>query len=563
LHFKPTTDGLLTDGPLSQPTRKGLPDTYQVSTPININVMEQELRAHPDQVFVSKLLDGLRFGFDTGIQQLPDASFICRNLQSAQKQPEVVTNLLERELEKGYIIGPFDKPPFDIYRINPLGLAEHKYSKKQRLIVDLSAPHNRSDHPSLNELIDKDDFSVSYVTIDHAVSIIKLCGPGALLTKCDIVDAFKILPLRRDLWRFHGVQWDNKFYFFVRLCFGSRSSPKIFTMLSEAIYFIATHNYGMKHLLFLLDDFLSVDYPRASPRVSLSIFTTVFGRLNIPLHPDKTLGPDTTMVFLGITLDSITRQAFLPPDKVRRILGIVNELCSRRSITKRELLSLLGHLNFASRVVVPGRSFVSYLLSLASSVRELYHHVRLTKNCLSDLHMWRVFLENWNGISFFYDDDVTDAANYHLFTDASGALGYAGYFQGKWFALRWPRDLPELGTDDVSIAFMELAPIVTCAVLWGEAWARKRILFHCDNMATVAIINKGRSRSPLIMKLMRRLTLCAATGNYIVHAKHIPGKDNTLTDCLSRFQIAKFRRLAPQADANPTAAPALHDLYRI
>lgn len=91
----------------------------------------------------------------------------------------------------------------------------------------------------------------------------------------------------------------------------------------------------------------------------------------------------------------------------------------------------------------------------------------------------------------------------------------------------------------MSIAFMELVPIVVSVVVWQDLWAKKRILFHCDNEATVAIINKGRSKSPAIMKLMRRLTLCAAKGNFIIHAKHIPGKMNVLSDCFdSRFNYS-------------------------
>ncbi len=47
------------------------------------------------------------------------------------------------------------------------------------------------------------------------------------------------------------------------------------------------------------------------------------------------------------------------------------------------------------------RSFVSYLLSLSSSVKELSHHVKLGRECLGDIHMWRDFLDGWNGVSLF------------------------------------------------------------------------------------------------------------------------------------------------------------------
>ncbi len=89
----------------------------------------------------------------------------CKNLLSAVKQPEITTELINAELKNGYLIGPFAAIPYSNYRISPVGVAEGKYSGKKRLIVDLSAPHEDSVHPSLNELIDKNEYSLSYVTI--------------------------------------------------------------------------------------------------------------------------------------------------------------------------------------------------------------------------------------------------------------------------------------------------------------------------------------------------------------------------------------------------------------
>ena len=122
--------------------------------------------------------------------------------------------LIEKELEKGYIIGPFDKIPFSSHRINPIGLVEHKYSKKKRLVVDLSAPHNDPENPSLNGLIDKESYSLHYVTIYDAVRKIKQAGQKAWLIKTDITDAFKLLPIKPELWRYHGIMWKGKYYFF-------------------------------------------------------------------------------------------------------------------------------------------------------------------------------------------------------------------------------------------------------------------------------------------------------------------------------------------------------------
>lgn len=105
------------------------------------------------------------------------------------------------------------------------------------------------------------------------------------------------------------------------------------------------------------------------------------------------------------------------------------------------------------------------------------------------------------------------------------------------------------------MAFFELYPIVMACVLWGHNWNRKRILFHCDNMSTVDIISKGRSKVKSIMKLMRKLTFHAATHHFIIHAQHIPGINNNIADSLSRYQMQKFRIIAP--DAEEMSVPCL------
>jgi hypothetical protein len=148
----------------------------------------------------------------------------------------------------------------------------------------------------------------------------------------------------------------------------------------------------------------------------------------------------------------------------------------------------------------------------------------------------------------------------HLYTDASSTKGFGGFYQGKWFYDTWPKELPDISDKTLSMAFLELYPIVVAAVLWGKDWSGKRILFHCDNLAAVQILTKGRSKEPIIMKLMRRLVMCAATYNFAIYSEHFPGKLNFLADSLSRFQIEKFRQLAPDSEATATPCPRLEEI---
>ncbi|CAC5389915.1 unnamed protein product [Mytilus coruscus] len=167
---------------------------------------------------------------------------------------------------------------------------------------------------------------------------------------------------------------------------------------------------------------------------------------------------------------------------------------------------------------------------------ELHHHVTLNSSCRNDLSLWHKFLDQWNGISFFIDDNIVSASDFDLYTDAASTVGFGGYFKIAGFK----RYIVEMKLDtelSLSMAYMELYPIVIAAIIWGNEWSGKRILFHCDNMATVLIIKKGRSKSLEIMRLMRRLTWCSAKYNVIIHATHIAGKygpfSSTVSDSIS------------------------------
>ena len=224
------------------------------------------------------------------------------------------------------------------------------------------------------------------------------------------------------------MKWEGKYYVFVRLVFGCRSSPCIFDTLSQAVCWIVCNNYGVQTIFHLLDDFLTVDLP--DPCIgerTMVILSLVFNRLHIPLAQHKCMSPTSCLEYLGIILDSMNMEARLPLEKVQRILEFIDTLLSKRCCTKCELLQLLGHFNFASRVILSGRSFVSYLLSIAYSVKDLHQTVKLDCQSYADLYMWRKFLQDLNGVSLFYETDFTTNFDMKLFSDAS-LIGFSAIF---------------------------------------------------------------------------------------------------------------------------------------
>ena len=72
------------------------------------------------------------------------------------------------------------------------------------------------------------------------------------------------------------------------------------------------------------------------------------------------------------------------------------------------------------------------MINLTKGVPSPVHHVRLNKEFFKDLNMWKASLDDWNSRSLFLNTTVTTSLQMELYTDASGRIGYSGYFNGKW-----------------------------------------------------------------------------------------------------------------------------------
>ena len=87
----------------------------------------------------------------------------------------------------------------------------------------------------------------------------------------------------------------------------------------------------------------------------LEKFRVAVQAVGFPLALEKVEGPAMLLMFLGILLDS--KYACLQRIWLS-LKAKVAEWLSRKKATKRQLLSLIGHLAHAAKVVTPGRTFV-------------------------------------------------------------------------------------------------------------------------------------------------------------------------------------------------------------
>ncbi len=201
----------------------------------------------------------------------------------------------------------------------------------------------------------------------------------------DVKSAYRTVPVHPADRHLLGMSWEGKLFIDTTLLFGLRSAPKIFTGVADALEWVLAQR-GVASLLHYLGDFLFIGTP-GSRQCSEALDTAIFtcGELGVPLATDKLEGPTTTLTFLGIELDTEKIQLRLLLARLQALKTMIVSWQKRKACSKRDLLSLIGHLQHACKVVKPGRTFLRRMIDLSTTAAKLHRHIRLNLGFRSDL----------------------------------------------------------------------------------------------------------------------------------------------------------------------------------
>ena len=517
------------------------PLPQDISAPLNTNLFETLLESYPDRVAVDFLLHGFVHGFDLGFRG-DIISTRPPNLRSALNNRQSVTSAIYSEVQRGHTAGPFRTAPFTTSHCSPLG-AVPKSDGSIRIILDLSSPRGTS----VNNGIPVGTFSVTYARFDDAVEILRSLGAGCYLAKADIKHAFRNLPVREADWPLLCYEWEGYFYVDLRLPFGGRSSPYLFNTFAKVLAWILVNILAIAFIVQYLDDFLIISRSFQGCKEDLDSMLNLCHGLNLPINFKKVFGPSQKMIFLGIEIDTQNMTLSLPADKLSDLKRALLTFRNRKKCTKRELLSLIGRLSFATKIIRPGRLFLRRLIDLSTTVKQLNHYIYLNKEAKKDIDWWEQFLDQWSGTSIIPEAPIP-AEKISLYTDAS-SLGFGAYYGTHWFSQAWPK---KYQAPHIDISYRELFAVTTAVFTWVALLRNKHVILYSDNMAVVRAWHSGSCKDKNLMSLIRPLFLFCASNSITLSLKHVPGKKNVLADLLSRLQVLKFRQKYPQADLAPS-----------
>ena len=514
--------------------KQGYPNRWGAKIPIQANWNLELFEALLTDYHDAEIVEWMKYGWPIGrLPTMAQPELTFKNHKSATDFPQALDKYIVKEDSHKAIIGPLTYIPFTEHvAISPLSTTPKKDSEDRRIILDLSYPPGRS----VNDGIIKNNylgFTVALTfprTDDYAKRIYKL-GTGALMFKIDLHRYFRQLNLDPGDYCLIGYIVRGKLYFDKMVPMGVRSGPYIAQRVSSAITWIVEQ--AGYFLLNYVDDFVGAEEVRQAWE-AFEFLTKLLRDLRIQTSPEKIVPPTTRLEFLGTTFDSQTMTMEVPPAKMTEILEELAKWDTLTEVTRTDIESLIGKLQFAARCVRAGRIFLARLLNWLKAT-DRTSTCQIPVEARKDLQWWKEFMGKYNGRSIMWLHSNPEADKL-MATDAN-LTGFGGISGQEYFKGRFPEELK-----GKNIATLELWAVYVALQQWKGKFRGQYFWIHVDNEAVATVLNTGASRNTELQDLLREIAYIAATNEFIIKAKHISGVSNRVPDWLSRWGEAPARK---------------------
>lgn len=256
------------------------------------------------------------------------------------------------------------------------------------------------------------------------------------------------------------------------------------------------------------------------------------------------------MEIFGIVLNSHTMSASLPATKVQEMLQKILEVQRSRSITLKKLQSIIGSLNWACAVIVPGRAFLRRLIDLTIGVTNPSHHINLTRSVRLDFKMWSTFLSQFNHKCIFLPQKWITSYKLSWVWYISVSKRCCIIFRNGWTQFQLPDNIAA-----VDIVLQNIFAIFVSLSLMATQWKDKCILLLHSNKTIVEVIKKCTHKNVGYMYYVRKIVMLCLQHNIYLSAKQISNDMHNKNNDVSNFQRLMSELLLNMAQG-PMTVPA-------
>lgn len=156
------------------------------------------------------------------------------------------------------------------------------------------------------------------------------------------------------------------------------------------------NNRGYRGILAYCDNFLITHRDKQVCLAALKELIKLARRLGFAINYNKVVEPTTRVTFLGVNIDSVQMTVGLTGDKVVALEDKLARAKGKRSLSKKDLQSLAGSLNWALQVIEQGKYFVGRLYQSIKRLTKPWQHTRVDDTLRADLNWWIDHLDYLN-----------------------------------------------------------------------------------------------------------------------------------------------------------------------
>ena len=165
-----------------------------IKTRWNLELMGRLLKDYVDK----EVVEWVTYGWPAGrLPGMADPTPTGKNHKGATDHLEALTKYIRKEQDKGAVMGPYDRIPFqNRVGISPLSTRPKKDSPDRRIILDLSFPVGQS----VNDGMIGDNYlgfqaKLTFPKVDDFAFRIFTLGKNCMMFKVDLSRYFRQLPL--------------------------------------------------------------------------------------------------------------------------------------------------------------------------------------------------------------------------------------------------------------------------------------------------------------------------------------------------------------------------------
>ncbi|KAG8952221.1 hypothetical protein FRC04_004928 [Tulasnella sp. 424] len=538
-----TTSARFAEVPPITPNRANETELHRIVTPLKADAWERALQETDLNAKFGDIVVGICQGFRLGTSEIPLLhTLIHRNHQSAKANPEAIIKHINKELNAGRYLGPYQIKELEHtigpFRASPLGAVPKSEPGEFRIIQDFSYPVNSSRTPSVNSEIDSDDFPCDWGSFTEVYKIVDTAPKGAQAATFDVDAAFRIIPVHPEDRRNIVVVWNGLAYVDTAVPFGAASSGGLFGHVADGLRAIMMAR-GLQPTRNWVDDFVSFRFP-------------------IPdTNPQRFLYNEDTIYAIGEELGDIpARTVSIPEEKKDKYRKRIQDALTKGRLKRKEVEKVIGTLTHCALATELGRTHLSSIANfLASFAHYQNPHLSLAipTRTRDDLQWWLAHLADpFCGSRIRTPPDPEDL---DFWVDASTSYGIGVVLNGGWDAWVLTAGWKSKGRD---IGWAEMVAIeLGLRVLVASGIAKKNIVLKSDNRGVIGALKMQRSRSYQQNLVLRRIVGMMLEHDIWISSEYVPSKDN-VADGPSRGQAAVGRSRQRWFHLTPTElAPLL------